>query len=176
VLYTIQPSNPINNKKKELSLVSPARPRRNRSILLLKQEYPPIHRAPTPFHSLFLFSFIPNCRLRLHFILNPLDFAPTSSSYSLRSHLRGPTSLAISLFLFLATLNQLGWRLRQLAALKHLNKPCCCFSCSLVALAFLFLAALNQLAPLRQLNKHRPRSFLALGTLLLIVGSLCSTV
>jgi hypothetical protein len=150
---------------------------------LLKQEYPPIHPAPTPFHSLFLFSFIPNCRLRLHFILNPLDFAPTSSSYSLRSHLRVPTSLAISLFLFLAALSQLGWRLKQLASLKQLNKPCCgdrkadpllLFARSF--LAFLFLAALNQLAALKHLNKHRPRSFLALGTLFACVDSLCSTM
>jgi hypothetical protein len=150
----LQPSNPINNKKKELSLVSPARARRNRSILLLKQEYPPIHPAPAPFHSLFLFSFIPNCRLRLHFILNPLDFAPTSSSYSLRSHLRVPTSLAISLFLFLASLNQLGWRLKQLATLKQLNKPCCgdrkadplfLFARSLHSLFFFSLRSINSL-------------------------------
>jgi hypothetical protein len=36
---------------------------------------------------------------------------------ALPSHLRVPTSLASSLFFFL------GWRLRQLAALRQLNKP-----------------------------------------------------
>jgi hypothetical protein len=54
-----------------------------------------------------------------HFISNPLE----TCSYS--SPTARPTSLALSLFLFLPSVNQLGWRLRQLAALRHLNKPKC---------------------------------------------------
>jgi hypothetical protein len=51
----------------------------------------------------------------LHFIIITVSLCSYSPT--------APTSLAAHFLFFLASLRQLGYRLRQLATLKHLNKP-----------------------------------------------------
>jgi hypothetical protein len=90
----------------------------NRSILLLKQEYSPVYPLFGSNSILFDLHYLGlGCA---HFIYNPLGLAPTL-------RFTQATSLAPSLFFFLATLNQLGYRLKQLAALKHLKNPVAAF-------------------------------------------------
>jgi hypothetical protein len=113
--YTIlYPLNPINLKKKRYHLVDPARAK-NRSILLRSKSILPSSQPPVPTKPSFylpftqigprpIFKLIRSCLLLLGFA----------------SHLASALP-----FSFLATLNQLGWRLKQLAALRQLNKLRC---------------------------------------------------
>jgi hypothetical protein len=78
-----------------------------------------------------LFSLFPTS-LPLHrslFALHPLGLLLRSIIKLIRSvwllpfHYVPRHLASASAFPFLAALNQLGWRLKQLASLKHLNKP-----------------------------------------------------
>jgi hypothetical protein len=83
---------------------------KTKSILFLRSSilsFPTSTAPPAP----FLFSCYPNCRLRLHFIHNPLRLAPTRSFLA-------PTSLAPPLS-FTRPIRAQTTRLR----LRHLNKP-----------------------------------------------------
>jgi hypothetical protein len=83
-------------------MFSRPRARENRSILLLKQEYPPIPLTLVSTHHSFCAPLTRTGAL-LHFTLI------IRSSLLLRPRLRlRPTSLAASLFLFLASLRQLA--------------------------------------------------------------------
>jgi hypothetical protein len=108
--------NPINIKKKEIYCLDPARARKSRSILLRSKSIPPFHPYSTP-PVLFLSSPSPDWGSPIFNLIAPL------CSYRVTTF--PATSLAESLFFFLAALSQLAWRLRQLAALRHLNKPTC---------------------------------------------------
>jgi hypothetical protein len=114
----LYPLNPIINKKKDIRLVSPARAK-NRSILLRSKSILPFPTHEPPIRTSFC-SPPPRTGTTSHFIHNPFHFAPTFRSYSFvpHSHLTPATSLAVPLSL-------LGLRLRQLAALKQLNKLRC---------------------------------------------------
>jgi hypothetical protein len=114
-LYYLNSLNPINLKKKEICLVSPARARRNRSILLQSNSILPFFPPPCTHPTLFLSSLssrlspaapflpqsVPDLLLRRHFV--PPHLASAYTFFSTRP-IRAQTT-----------------RLR----LRHLNKPCC---------------------------------------------------